>query len=825
MPGSDTRQLQLQISASAELMIRNLRQADAEVAKFQASTNSRLTSIDAKFAAVGKLKNGLSGIGQASGVSGLIGAAAGVTLIDLAKRALDYAGSLQEVSQQLGVTAEDLQVYRYAASQAGIDQEIMEKGLQKLTLTLGKAQLGADKPTKAFEALGLSLEKLQGKTAGEAIPLIADALAKIPDPAKRAALEVELFGKAGQRLDGLLAGGAAGISALAIEARQLGLVLSDKEIAEADRTADKLAQVKAVLEANIARGVVDNADAIYQLGNALGALIGKATQAGSAYQGFLRIVQNEGARGFLRTITGDGSDQREAGTARGYSSQKIRELKDATAAYRRAQANPAVPANVRTALRNEAVLARDRALRAVGQQLAEQRSASVATAQARAALKGGGGGDTVTPPKFLASNGGGGKSAEAAKREAEAAAQRDRNDQRRADALVNRSNLDVLDARAEKSLDPAERLKLELERIELARQARDADLDEQAIDNKYIAANLTKLKLNNADVATIEKQLVQRKASQEAEQAVAERRRGAEDDQIELLELAARITDVAKERYAIERRILAAKQAQERQELARIAADKNLPPAERQLAQDRLDRLPARQAAERQALDRQNAGPLDQYFRGLKSEAGDLSEALQGVAVRGLGSIEDETADTIGSLIQIRGAFGGLVNSILADLARLGVRRGLLSLLGSIGGLKSGGSGGAGVFSLGFGGIGSTPGFATGGSLLIGGRGGVDQNELSLNGRPIARVSRGERLNISSGAPSVASIGALNAGSGSGGGSGGAIALRVSLSDDLDARIDNRAAGVAVSVVREAAPAIAQAATDNTISTIKRVRM
>lgn len=40
------------------------------------------------------------------------------------------------------------------------------------------------------------------------------------------------------------------------------------------------------------------------------------------------------------------------------------------------------------------------------------------------------------------------------------------------------------------------------------------------------------------------------------------------------------------------------------------------------------------------------------------------------------------------------------------------------------------------------------PGFASGGSLTIAGRGGTDSNVLALNGRPIANVSRGETLNI-----------------------------------------------------------------------------
>lgn len=53
----------------------------------------------------------------------------------------------------------------------------------------------------------------------------------------------------------------------------------------------------------------------------------------------------------------------------------------------------------------------------------------------------------------------------------------------------------------------------------------------------------------------------------------------------------------------------------------------------------------------------------------------------------------------------------------------------------------------------------SLPGFNSGGSMMIGGHGGIDKNILSINGTPAARVGRGERLDI---------IPANKAGSGSG---------------------------------------------------------
>jgi hypothetical protein len=43
----------------------------------------------------------------------------------------------------------------------------------------------------------------------------------------------------------------------------------------------------------------------------------------------------------------------------------------------------------------------------------------------------------------------------------------------------------------------------------------------------------------------------------------------------------------------------------------------------------------------------------------------------------------------------------------------------------------------------------SVPGLDNGGSILVGGTGGVDNNLLSINGQPTARVSKGETVTVS----------------------------------------------------------------------------
>jgi hypothetical protein len=100
--------------------------------------------------------------------------------------------------------------------------------------------------------------------------------------------------------------------------------------------------------------------------------------------------------------------------------------------------------------------------------------------------------------------------------------------------------------------------------------------------------------------------------------------------------------------------------------------------------------------------------------------------------------------------------------------------------------------GGAGLFGSGFRDrINAVPGFAQGGAMTLGGFAGIDRNVLSLNGSPIARVSRGETMEIRNGQRS-------------GGGGTTVVNNYYTLpSDEFWGRVDGRAAAAAVPVARQ----------------------
>lgn len=120
----------------------------------------------------------------------------------------------------------------------------------------------------------------------------------------------------------------------------------------------------------------------------------------------------------------------------------------------------------------------------------------------------------------------------------------------------------------------------------------------------------------------------------------------------------------------------------------------------------------------------------------------------------------ESAADAFGSFVNgsktAKEALSSLVNDIQKMFFQEAVTNPLSDALrGIFKGAASSASGGSGGGFLGsiFGSIGtsikSAFGFDSGGSMILGGAGGIDQNTLALNGSPIAKVGRGEVLSIS----------------------------------------------------------------------------
>jgi hypothetical protein len=171
----------------------------------------------------------------------------GVTLalpfLGAAKLFADMGSDILDMSQRTGVAVEALSELRYAAEQSGSGAEDLEKGLRTMSRNIIEAARGSASARRDLARLGLTIADLTGLSPDQQFELIADRLSRIQNPANRAAIAMEIFGRSGANLLPLLSTGAQGIQELRREANGLGLTMSTEDAQAAEAFGDALSSL------------------------------------------------------------------------------------------------------------------------------------------------------------------------------------------------------------------------------------------------------------------------------------------------------------------------------------------------------------------------------------------------------------------------------------------------------------------------------------------------------------------------------------------------------------------------------------------------------
>jgi hypothetical protein len=172
-----------------------------------------------KNSGIGKITAGLKGIGDvtksvAIGFGALT--AAGYGAFRVVKGMVDEFDDLGGTASRLGVTVDALAQLRFAAQKSDVEVTELDSAFGAFNKQIGLARV---KSGKLYSFLGkaspvLRKQVLATKSSEEAFGLMADAIVKVEDPAKRTALAMSVFGGSGEALIPLLARGSKGIDEL-----------------------------------------------------------------------------------------------------------------------------------------------------------------------------------------------------------------------------------------------------------------------------------------------------------------------------------------------------------------------------------------------------------------------------------------------------------------------------------------------------------------------------------------------------------------------------------------------------------------------------------
>ncbi len=200
---------------------------------------SKLKSADAKVSdLIGKVK------------SLAVVAGAGIVLRginNLVDRVADAGEEIRDTSVKLGVSAAELQAWRFAAKQAGTDVGALSSGFGLLQKNAFEAANGSKEMAGAFAAVGVNVKNQDGSLKGvnQLLLEVGEGLHNTENESERTALAMRLLGRSGKEFKPLFEQGAAGVQALFDRFKELGGGIGDDVIAQADELKDKEDQLAA----------------------------------------------------------------------------------------------------------------------------------------------------------------------------------------------------------------------------------------------------------------------------------------------------------------------------------------------------------------------------------------------------------------------------------------------------------------------------------------------------------------------------------------------------------------------------------------------------
>jgi hypothetical protein len=193
-------------------------------------------------AAQDRLKTGMGGFGALSSFG--LGAGLGMfldptSLVTGVTRAVSAVDDLGDASERAGISAEKLQVFRFALEQNAGSAADADSALQRFNKSVGEMALTGTGPAAvAFDALDISIRDASGslRSQGSLLDEVVGKLGRVEDQSQIAAVSARLFGKdAGVGLASTLSQGTDAMLLYERELRGMGGMMSGETLEAAER--------------------------------------------------------------------------------------------------------------------------------------------------------------------------------------------------------------------------------------------------------------------------------------------------------------------------------------------------------------------------------------------------------------------------------------------------------------------------------------------------------------------------------------------------------------------------------------------------------------
>ena len=174
-------------------------------------------------------------------------------IVSQARRVISELDALGKTADRLGLTTDALQELRVAAESAGVSANTLDMAMQRFGRRLAEARQGAGEARGALEEMGIALFDADGQARDVEAVLndVADAMQGMSVQTDRNRIAMRLFDSEGVALVNMLRDGSEGLNAMREQARQLGIVIDEELIRNAEDAENQLGLMSQVINANL----------------------------------------------------------------------------------------------------------------------------------------------------------------------------------------------------------------------------------------------------------------------------------------------------------------------------------------------------------------------------------------------------------------------------------------------------------------------------------------------------------------------------------------------------------------------------------------------
>jgi hypothetical protein len=255
-------QLNVILSARDREFTRAMERSQRRVESFSKRSNQNLMSTTAAFNTM------------ISAARGLLPALSAGLVVNEVRRVVTELDNIGKTADRLGLTTDALQELRAAAQTAGVNTQTLDMAMQRFGRRLAEARQGAGEAKGALEEMNIELFNADGtaRTTEQVLGDVANAMQGMSVQTDRNRIAMRLFDSEGVALVNMLRDGADGLDEMRRQARELGIVIDEDLIRNAEEAEDKLYLMSQVIKVNMSEALINLAPLLVSASEGLAAI-------------------------------------------------------------------------------------------------------------------------------------------------------------------------------------------------------------------------------------------------------------------------------------------------------------------------------------------------------------------------------------------------------------------------------------------------------------------------------------------------------------------------------------------------------------------------